>query len=215
VIDLSGIRKKLSIKSILVFNLTQTGSQFTEQKLLYLEADITYLLTDKQENIRKSVEVAFAHLNRLIVADETVRNKWQKMWNENEREDSFESLGGVHLLGHKIWAFKAYSEKERTDLILKQPINPQDPLYRSADGLVLTEWKKVTAQKEIITKIEKAKLQAVKYKSGSLAPLELAHYCYLVMVSQNELEIKEKTFVYEDATFRVINIVCFPKTPGA
>lgn len=183
-------------------------------QLSSIEADISYLLTDMQENIRKTVEVAFAHLNRQIVADETVRNKWKNGWDENKREDFFESLGGLHLLGHKIWGFKANSEKERTDLILKEPINTQDPLYRSADGLVLTEWKKVKIQKEAFDIIDEAKRQASRYRRGSLASLELANHCYLVMISENELEIKDKTFVHDGVTFRIINIVCFPRTPS-
>ncbi|MFI4938095.1 MAG: hypothetical protein ACHQJ6_06280, partial [Candidatus Berkiellales bacterium] len=76
------------------------------------------------------------------------------------------------------------------------------------------EWKKVTIQDDLDKKIEEAKKQASSYKSGSLASLELANYCYLIIVSQNKLNIKNKEFDYNGNVFRVINIVCFPKTPS-
>ena len=172
-------------------------------ELCLLEAEISYLLTDTQEYIRKSVEFAFAYLKRLIMANKSVRNIWQENWDD-EREEHFERLGGEHLLTQKIWAFKANSDKERTDLILKESINIQDPLYTSAEGLVLTEWKKVVDPKETTSLIEKAKKQASRYRSGSLAPLELSNYCYLIMVSKEELEIKNQIIVEKDTTYRVV-----------
>lgn len=190
----------------LIINITIALSSF--------EREITFLLSDTQENIRKSTEVAFAHLKRLILVDAQTREKWQNAWKQGKNEEFFESAGGIHLLWHKIWAFKAHSEKERTDLVVKETINQTDPLYRSAEGLVLTEWKKVADPNQIESFIKKAKMQASKYKGSSLASLELANYSYLIMVSRDEIEIEETEFKELDHIYRIINIACFPKTPS-
>jgi hypothetical protein len=46
--------------------------------LTALEAEITFILAGRQERIRVRSERAFLHLQRLLVADEDIRAKWQK-----------------------------------------------------------------------------------------------------------------------------------------
>jgi hypothetical protein len=180
-----------------------------------LEAEISYFFNDTQARIRKTVDVAFAHLQRQIVVDEAIRNQWVEKWDDAKREERFEKLGGVHLLYHKIWTFKVNAEGERTDLILSIPLDAGDVLYKSAEGLILTEWKKVKSQKQLNEKIGEAKNQADRYRKGSLASVELSNYCYLVMVSKNHFDIPDPNpFLENGTTYHIINIACSPKTPS-
>jgi hypothetical protein len=189
--------------------------------LASLESEVSYFLNDTQSNILKAVEVAFAHLQRRIVADKFYKKRWNISEDKNIKNTSdleevtFEKLGADHLLFHRIWAFKANSAGERTDLILGQTIDEKDPLYASADGLVLTEWKVVRNKKyEVI--IETAKKQAAIYKFGSLYPLELSNYCFLVIISEKNLQIpyEELNFTENGVKFRVINIAYDPDEPN-
>lgn len=190
--------------------------------LASLESEISYFLYDTQANILKSVEVAFAHLQRRIVADESYKKCWNTSDDEKQGnkhvlgETTFERLGANHLLFHKIWGFKANAEGERTDLILGQTIDEKDPLYASADGLVLTEWKVVRNNENYEVIIEKAKKQAAIYKAGSLYPLELSNYCFLVIVSAKNLQIpyEKLSFTENEVKFRVINIAYDPDKPS-
>lgn len=94
-----------------------------------------YLLNGKrtqQVRLCKAVEVAFAHLQRQIAVDVCIGeenkylclkdrcvctgNKWRKAFEKGEY--ACEKLGVVHLLSHKIWAFKALSVRAETDLVL-------------------------------------------------------------------------------------------------
>lgn len=182
------------------------------------ESEISYYLSDTQTYIRKTVEISFAHLQRSLVVDEELREKWKKKTHETH----FEKIGGVHLLSHKIWAFKSDASGERTDLILSEPDNPifihrDDPLYKSVDGLVLTEWK-IANQTNYKKKIEDAKGQAIRYKSGSLYPLELSQSCYLVLVSEKHINFSkekvEKLLKATSITYRLINIAYNPDPPS-
>lgn len=47
-------------------------------KLVAFESEMTYCLDSPRERIRSASEMAFMHLQRLIVADEEYQNKWQK-----------------------------------------------------------------------------------------------------------------------------------------
>lgn len=183
--------------------------------LASLEAEVSFFINDTQAHIIKSVEVAFAHLQRLLIVDKTYQAKWQECRNEPE----FEKLGGVHLLLHKIWAFKVDGGNERTDLALSTPIQESDPLLNSVDGLVLTEWKKHDLKKhknDYSALITEAKKQALLYTFGSLYALELSNYCYLVIVSEKSLNIPLEacTFSENNIKFRVINIAYNPNIPS-
>ncbi|HKV42078.1 MAG TPA: hypothetical protein VJX67_22930, partial [Blastocatellia bacterium] len=85
--------------------------------LAALEARVSFLLSDTQEVIRFHSERAFVHLQRSIVVDSEVREKWKQAFKEGE--PACEKLGSVHLLLHGIWAFKVHSTGARTDLVLQ------------------------------------------------------------------------------------------------
>ena len=192
------------------------------------ESEISYYFSDTQSYIRKTVEIAFAHLQRSLVVDKSLNlsNPWKEQ-KKNKKgefvnliEPDYEKLGAAHLLLHKIWAFKSHADGERTDLILSEPENPifidkNDPLYKSIDGLVLTEWK-VATPKTYQTKLKEAKDQAVRYKFSSLYPLELSKYCYLILVSEKRIKaIKaDEQFTEDDIIYRVINVAYNPDLPS-
>lgn len=169
-----------------------------------------YLLENTQEQIHRSVEVAFAHLQRRLVADKYYR----KVWDDHENDEiDFEKLGGEHFLLHKIWAFKINAAGERTDLVLQTSFSCNDPLYKSADGLVLTEWKVVTkgnGESEVNEAINQLKL----YASGSVYALELAKYRYIVIVSKKRIHDFETEREENGITYRIINIAHNPDTPS-
>lgn len=189
----------------------QDDAKFFLVALSTLEAETSYLLNNTQQHIKKSVEIAFAHLQRQIVADVSVRKIWSVSSN---KETDYEKLGGSHFLLHKIWAFKAHSSGERTDLVLSEPIRSDDLLLQSVDGLVLTEWKTVNSAQELDQKIAAAKNQAKRYACGSLSALELSNYCYLVMVSKDHLSLPRKEIEEDQVVYRVINIAYSPSAPS-
>ena len=43
--------------------------------------------------IRKTVEIAFQHLQRLLIVDDNIKKLWK-----NKKEPDLEKLGGTHLL---------------------------------------------------------------------------------------------------------------------
>jgi hypothetical protein len=186
----------------------------------YLQARITlltslcstfeYYVADRAYHIRVLAERAFLHLQRLIVADGDLRRKWGEAFGRGEPD--CEKLGSVHLLHHGIWAFKAYTKEERTDLVFQEPINLSD-VERTSEGLVLTEWKKVENEKELNNKIDVAKKQAGLYSCGSLAGIELTNYRYLIMVSTDRVSLPPD-LVEKDVTYRLINIAINPSSPS-
>ncbi|HHF7365609.1 TPA: hypothetical protein ACPSKY_000709 [Legionella bozemanae] len=177
--------------------------------LSLLESNITYLLNDTQMYIRKTVEIAFNHLQRLLIVDKNTQDLWQNV----SKEPAYEKLGGTHLLLHKIWGFKVDATGERTDLVLSEPIGTASSLYPSVDGLVLTEWKVVKQQSELEKKIQSAKRQTDKYSQSSLGTTELSKARYLVMVSKDYLEIPEDINEGE-IIYRIINIAYSPSSPS-
>ena len=82
------------------------GSTSNEMRQIYIrqalvmlaavETEVSYLLVDHQLAIRSRTERAFEHLQRLIVVDDNVREKWQRAFQAGEPE--CEKLGAVHLL---------------------------------------------------------------------------------------------------------------------
>jgi len=135
--------------------------------LAVLETEMSFVLADVQEAIRARCERAFLHLQRSLVVDETIRNKWKTAFAAGETE--CERHGSVHLLLHGIWAFKVNAEGERTDLIFQEPGGALSRANEYADGLVLTEWKKATAQDEAGRRFGEARAQADRYaKARSL-----------------------------------------------
>jgi hypothetical protein len=177
------------------------------------QAELTYYLSDFSAVAKRLSERAFVHLQRSIVADPTVRKRWIDAFEATRGEEACEKLGGAHLLLHGIWAFKAYTPEERTDLVLGEPLKDLTEVESVAEALILTEWKLVNNIAEQERKAEQARKQASRYASSVLAGIELRQYRYLVLVSKDWLpgipDIQEGDILY-----RHINIAVDPQTPS-
>lgn len=180
-------------------------------RLASIRSDLDYCFSDSSASARRLSERAFVHLRRSIVADPEVRRRWQEAFESGER--ACEKLGANHLLLHGIWAFKANSEGERTDLIFPDRSVDLEEVERSAEALVLTEWKVVKSNGDLAAQSKQAHKQASRYSVGSLAGLELVQYRYLVLVSKDFLAMPP--VVDEgDVRYEYINIAVDPKTPS-
>lgn len=180
--------------------------------LLSFQTEFTYQISDTSAFTKRLVERAFIHLNRSIIADISIKEKWKETFQHGET--SCEKLGAAHLLLHGIWAFKASAEGERTDLILGEPLKNLSVVENTAEAMVLTEWKVVKKpKKELEEKTFQALRQAKRYSSGVLAGFELANYRYLVIVSENVLDMPEDIRENE-IIYRYVNIAVGPLTPS-
>ncbi len=177
--------------------------------LISFQAELTFHLSDTQFIIHRMTERAFIHLQRLIIVDETIRNKWKKCF---KLEIFCEKLGAAHLLWHGIWAFKAHGEKGRTDLILGESVN-LNQVEATSEGLVMTEWKLVKDKKDTQKKATEAYKQAKIYSGGILAGIELRNYRYLVLVSEKNLILPED-FQEGEIIYKHINVAISPDTPA-
>ena len=177
--------------------------------LISFQSELDFHLSDTQFAIHRITERAFVHLQRLIIADETVKDRWKKGF---KLETECEKLGAAHLLLHGIWAFKAHAEKGRTDLILGEPLN-LNQVESTSEGLVLTEWKLIRAEKDIQEKASEAYKQAKNYSGGILAGIELRNYRYLVLVSQKQLTLPED-IVDGEIIYKYINLAVSPDIPS-
>jgi hypothetical protein len=175
------------------------------------ETEMSFILADEQEIIRTRSERAFAHLQRSIVADPEFAEKWRKAFEDGEV--ACEKLGGVHLLSHGIFAFKAHAEGERTDLVFQDIVSNLADMRRYADGFVLTEWKITRSGRDAEKRFSEAKGQADRYAKGALGGSELAGYRYLVVVSGPQVkvpaDVTERSVIY-----RHVNIAVQPQTPS-
>ena len=175
--------------------------------------ELSYALRDTQVHLRRLVERAFVHIQRSIVADPGVQERWKAAFDTNE--NACEKLGAVHLLLHGLWAFKAHSIGERTDLVTQQPL-AEDEIQRIGplvDGLVLTEWKVVRTSSEALSKMEEALLEARQYGKGSLAGFELTSARYVVLVSKDFLP-NLVSRVDGGTTYTIVNIAVQPSSPS-
>jgi len=179
--------------------------------LAALEAEVSYLLADHQAGIQSLAERAFEHLQRLIVVDEFVAARWRRAWEAGEVE--CEKLGAVHLLSHGIWAFKVDAKGGRTDLVYQEPLRDLRQATRSAEGLVLTEWKKLANGGNAERLFVAARTQAKAYAAGVLAGTELTRVRYAVLVSVNDVAVPDD-LIEGDLTYRHINITVSPRTPS-
>ena len=171
------------------------------------EAEMTFLLSDTQQNMRTRSERAFRHLNWQIAVDDEVRDKWRTAFTEGETQ--CEKLGAVHLLWHGIFAFKIDANKGRTDLVFGEPLDGQETY---ADALVLTEWKKAT-KGDAGKKFGQAVKQAEKYAHGPLAENELRSYRYAIVVTEQQVE-RPPDHTHDGVTYRHVNIAVDPHTPS-
>ncbi|MEI7710218.1 MAG: hypothetical protein WCI94_02220 [Rhodospirillales bacterium] len=180
-------------------------------RLSAFETEMTYLMTDYQVGIRSLTERAFTHLQRSIVADEAIRQKWRQAFCRGEIE--CEKLGALQLLAHGIWAFKVSGEGERTDLIFSNKIENFDEIQRSAEGLVLTEWKICRKSDNSAAKFTEACQQAKLYTKGVLAGTELESFRYVVVVSEDRIDTPSDLRI-DSVTWRHINIAVNPLPPS-
>jgi hypothetical protein len=178
-------------------------------KIVAFEAEITYCLHSPTEALRSASELAFLHLQNLIVVDGECRDKWQNAFAAGET--NCERLGAVHLLWHGIWAFKADGSGGRTDLVYREGLRTGS--IPTTVGMVLTEWKVVAGSGNVDLQYEHARSQAASYASGALAGVELASHRYLIAVSQKQLA-PPSDVVSGGVTYRHINIAVDPDTPS-
>jgi hypothetical protein len=185
--------------------------QFRLTALRAAQSELTYLLADTEVTARKLVDRAFLHLQRAIVADEVVREAWCAAFKKGET--ACEMLGATHLLLHGIWAFKAYSQGERTDLVFGEKLTLTLQIEGAAEALVLTEWKLVRHPADLAEQAENAFTQAKLYGRGSLAGFEVQTRRYLVMVSEKPLQMPADRDDSE-VVYPYVNIAVNPTVPS-
>jgi hypothetical protein len=179
-----------------------------------LRVELNDLLKDREEIAKSLAARAFAHLQRSIVADESLQARWvAKFEGTHTAETECEKLGGVHLLLFGIFAFKVNAAGERTDLVFQQPIKEAE-VQRTSEALVLTEWKILKENSNLDNLIDRARLQVAAYQAGALAGLELWSRRYLVMVSRDFDHRLPKEIADQGVTYEVINIAVAPSSPS-
>jgi hypothetical protein len=179
--------------------------------LASFRAEFEYQLADTDAVAVRLSERAFIHLQRSIVADSEFRRKWIEAFEKGE--PACERLGAVHLLLHGIWAFKVNTEGEKTDLVFNDPILQSTPIERTAEALVLTEWKRVLSPNKTATMAGKAREQAARYTVGALGGVELAGCRFIVLVSEETLKLPEDR-LENGLVYRHVNIAVDPKPPS-
>ncbi len=171
------------------------------------------LLFNPEDRSVRRAELSFLHLQRLIVADESVRRQWCVAFKDGET--SVERLGAVHLLSHGIFAFKIHGIGERTDLILNEPLeSTMDDVDRTGSILTLTEWKLARDEGEIEDQIQQAKKQAQRYSIGVLGNTEIYKTRYLVIVNKKKIDFT-KSVEESDVRYRIIVLAVEPELPSA
>jgi len=177
-----------------------------------LRAEMNHLLTSPDTVGRSLVARAFQHLQRSIIADEAVRTAWQTAYETGET--SCERLGACHLLLHGIWAFKAITSSERTDLVLGEPLRITEGVRAAAEVLVLTEWKVLRERSELAEVCQHARREAGIYAASVLAGFELASRRYLIVVSKDRRPMPEPEPDGE-VTYEYLNVAVDPASPSA
>lgn len=179
--------------------------------LAALEAEVSYLLSDHQASIRSRVERAFQHLQRSIVVDHDIRDRWRKAFQAGEVE--CEKIGAVHLLSHGIWAFKVNASGGRTDLVYQEPLQDTRAAAGAAEGLVLTEWKKLGNGNKPDRLFASARSQAKDYAAGVLGGTELTRVRYAILVSEESITVPDDV-TEGAATYRHLNVAVAPGPPS-
>ena len=176
-------------------------------KIAAFAAEMNFLLSDSQIAIRSRCEVAFIHLQRLIMVNDQIRSDWIKAFENGETE--CEQLGSVHMLSHMIWAFKIDSKGQRTDLVLPESNNMLNQGINV--NLVLTEWK-IEAGNALVA-FERAQKQGQLYAQGALGGMELSNFRYAIVLSKKQITPPLDTRVGH-IIWRNINIAVDPDTPS-
>jgi hypothetical protein len=180
-------------------------------KLAAFETEMSFLLSDVQQHIHARSELAFSHLQRLIVVDQEFRAKWKSALRDGEI--ACEKLGAVHLLLHGIWAFKVSAAGERTDLVFNEPAGDLSAEQRYVDGFVLTEWKTAVSDEVAEKRFAEARSQARRYAQGVLAGNELTAYRYAIVVSSQHITVP-KDLAADGVVYRHVNIAVDPLPPS-
>jgi hypothetical protein len=176
------------------------------------KSDFNYLTSDLEGIVLRLTARGFSHLQRSIVADESIQKKWIAAYKKGET--ACEKLGAVHLLQHGIWSAKINSTGERTDLVLGEPLSStsMSEVESSAEGLVLTEWK-IASTSNSEQKYKEAMNQVKLYSQGSLASLELRRYRYLVVVSEQQVDV-QPDLLDDGVIYKHVNIAVKPLPPS-
>ena len=180
--------------------------------LAAFRSEFEYHISDFDTVAKRLVERGFLHLQRSIVADADIAHKWRQAFAKGEV--ACEKLGAVHLLGHGIWAFKVSGEGERTDLVLGEAFEDLSVIDRTADALVLTEWKRISEPSELDAKAAAALTQARLYAAGVLGGVEIASVRYLVLVSKRRLMMPDDVTGDDGVIYHYINVAVEPATPS-
>jgi hypothetical protein len=192
------------------------GVQAALTFLAVFRAEFEQTISDHSAVARNLTERAFSHLQRSLIADTDLLDRWKAAFGK--REDHCEKLGAVHLLSHGIWAFKAHATDAtgRTDLVLGTLMQSTTEAERAAEALVLTEWKMVKDKEDPNVKADEAMKQARLYAGGAgiLGGFELSDTRYLVLVSKKACGPVEDRQDNE-VTYRVIQIMLEPVVPSA
>jgi hypothetical protein len=179
--------------------------------LASIRSELDHLLADQDAIIRSHVNRAFRHLQRSLIADTEIQKKWQQAFSNDEY--ACEKLGAVHLLLHGIWAFKANSAGQRTDLVLGTHLVIDNDLIGTAHGLVLTEWKLVRQGDDPEKKKNEAKFQASLYSEIGLAGFELDSERYLVLVGEREFDVP-KDVEEKQISYKVVPLFLTREAPS-
>ena len=174
-----------------------------------------FISADEDPVFSERVERALLHLQRQLDIDaDGQRSRWKKAFDE-KTEVAIERLGGIHLLSHGLYGFKADPGGGRTDLILGTPPDPA-LLERAATPLVLTEWKKVKPRdstNDVTEQFEAARRQLERYKRA-LASLELHSVCFGVIVSTSNAQMLPDETLASGVRLRWVNIAIEPTRPA-
>lgn len=155
-----------------------------------IRGEVQHLLADPALHAIGVTERAVKHLQWMIVSDEEVAAKWQAAFDD-EGEPRCERMGGTHLLLHGIWAYKAHSPTQRTDLVLGDPIEDKPEVRRAARALVLTEWKRIPSPTSgtIAAAARQGRHQARVYAGEVLAGFDLRAVRYVILVTPDRIVV--------------------------
>lgn len=184
--------------------------------VLATASEVNFYLGDPQVAGARLTERAFLHLNRSLVVDGGLRQKWKDSF-DNSGETACEKLGAVHLLSHGIFAFKVSGAGAATDIVLSERLAPTNPDVSLAEYLVLTEWKVIREESDVVSVAAGARSQAADYAAGLLGGVELRVFRYIVLVSEKKIIDlpADVPGTQPGVTFRHINVVIGGETPSA
>jgi hypothetical protein len=178
--------------------------------LSFLRNDLSMFFHDGQEMLKLRAERAFRHLQWSIASTPSVQATWREAFERHET--ACEALGATHLLLHGIFAYKANTPDARTDLVFHEPVDAAKA-STVAEGLVLTEWKRVRKTESLEKVIADAEEQAQIYSTGVLEGTELRRVRYVVVVTESQVRMPEDKR-RDDYVVRHVNIAVDPLPPS-